>query len=119
MIEQLLSPSDVLVPVPLAEGIESAVRRWHDGEEPDALAFLRDRPELLDDRSVVGDLAYEEFCFREDRGERLDVNKFCARFPAFRTYIKGILDAHRFAAENPSLLAGAPLADPDRMPAVG
>src|SRR5262249_52007790 len=58
---------------------------WARGSEPDACAALRQHPDLLGDKSLVLDLAYEEYCLRHEAGRPPDPEVFCDRFPAYRT----------------------------------
>src|SRR5262249_51489560 len=71
---------------------------------PNTLAALADNPDLGEDRSAVLDLAYEEFCLRRDKGETLDIEDFCARFPHCRSYLRHMLLADQMIAEHPSSL---------------
>src|SRR5262249_22115818 len=67
---------------------------WHDGTGPDATTFLQHYPELADDPSLIAELAYEEYCQRVQHGESMDVDAFCARFPAVRETLRTILGCH-------------------------
>lgn len=78
------------------------------GAIPDAAARLALHPELLDNKSVVLDLAYEEFCQRAEAGQAPDPESFCARFPAYRSSLRRLLTAHQFLAANSELLRAAP-----------
>ena len=65
--------------------IEEARQRWDQGEEPDVGVVLGEHPELEGRKSLVLELAYEEYCHRfEETGEELDVESFCRRFPLCR-----------------------------------
>jgi tetratricopeptide (TPR) repeat protein len=94
-------------PTPVrADDIKS---RWRRGESPDAAAVLRAHPSLARHKSVVVDLAYEEYCLREEAGEAPDAESFCGRFSLFRGSIRKVLDAHRLLADHPELLGAAPV----------
>jgi len=82
---------------------------WARGEPPDARAALDRHPELLADKSVVLDLAYEEFFLRTEAGERVDPDAFCDRFPAFRSSLLGQLRGHQIIVANAHLLEQTPL----------
>jgi serine/threonine protein kinase/Tfp pilus assembly protein PilF len=83
----------------LAVGIK---REWTAGSrEPDAQAALRLHPELASVKTIVLDLAYEEYCRRRQRGETVDPDEFCERFPRFRAAVRKMIDAHHYLAENP------------------
>ena len=49
---------------------------WRAGGRPDAAAALRDHPSLARFKSIVVDLAYEEFCLREEAGAAPDHGAF-------------------------------------------
>lgn len=92
-----------------AEEIKDA---WRAGEQPDAAAALRENPELAGDRAAAIDLAYEEFCAREEAGERLDSAAFCAGF-SFGTSLRRLINLHRFLDSHPDALAGTPASWPE------
>ncbi|OWK40232.1 protein kinase domain-containing protein [Fimbriiglobus ruber] len=96
-----------------ADAIKEA---WHAGQKADARAALDANPDLLDDRAIAIDLAYEEFCTREEAGEEIEPGAFCARFP-YRSSIRRLISVHRFLDDHPDALDGA--AVPASWPAVG
>ena len=79
--------------------------RWDNGERADAWSVLADHPEWLASKSIVLDLAYEEYCQRTDLGESIDSAQFCQRFPNYRQSLRRLIDVHRYLEENPQLLA--------------
>jgi serine/threonine protein kinase len=89
---------------------------WGRGAVPDAAAVLARHPELLADKSIVLDLAYEEYCLRAEAGVVLETEAFCARFPAHRSSIRRLITAHQFLALNSSVLGSMP---PARWPEAG
>lgn len=62
---------------------------------PDAREVLEAHPGLRADRSLVLDLALEEYCVRTERGEAVDAHVFCDRFPSHRTSLRRLISAHR------------------------
>ncbi|HEY1192245.1 MAG TPA: hypothetical protein VGE74_31765, partial [Gemmata sp.] len=100
------------------ERAESVKREWQLGQRPDAAAALRADPEIAADRAVALDLAYEEFCSREEAGEALDADEFCAQFP-FGASLRRLLTVHQFLGAHPDALAGAPPAWPTAGESVG
>ena len=91
----------------VADLADALKRAWRDGSPADAAAALRDHPELLAHRSLVVDLAYEEYCLREDAGEAPSAEELCARLPAFRSQVREVLRGHQLLVANPELLRGA------------
>ena len=61
------------------EIVSEVKRQWDQGAKPDARAFLDAHPEIAENKDLVLDLAYEEFCLRRDAGEKLDPAEFAAR----------------------------------------
>ena len=59
-------------------------RCWQQGEVPDLAGVLGRHPELEGHRSVVLDLAYEEYRLRVQTGEAVDAEEFSRRFPALQ-----------------------------------
>jgi len=99
----------VAPPAANARQLANAVKeRWMHGETPDTHAALERHPELCDDRDAVLDLAYDEFCYRLDAGERLTVEDYCDRFPRYRSSLRRLLGAHQFADDNPDLFEPLP-----------
>jgi serine/threonine protein kinase/Flp pilus assembly protein TadD len=98
---------------PTASAIKAG---WGRGETPDAAAALAQHPEFLADKSVVLDLAYEEYCLRAETGAAPDTEAFCARFPAYRSSLRRLLKTHCYLALNSERLEEAP---PVRWPEAG
>lgn len=70
----------------------------------DARAVLAEHPEWADKKSIVLDLAYEEYCQRREAGAAIDPDEFCGRFPTYRSSLQRLLGVHQFLQENPHLL---------------
>ena len=102
--------------VRLAAGIKKA---WRAGDnKPSLAAALAAYPSLALYRSAVIDLAYEEYCLREESGDTPSESEFCDRYPAFADSIAKVLAAHRLIADSPELLSvpDAPWPEPgDRL----
>ena len=99
-------------PAALAEDLTASrrlanaiVASWARGTPPDARAALAAHPELGANRSVVLDLAYEEYCRRREDGDSPDPDAFCARFPTCKTSLRNLISAHRFMEESSLLSA--------------
>ncbi|HKB06604.1 MAG TPA: protein kinase [Gemmataceae bacterium] len=67
------------------------IQTWLDGATPDAAGALTHDPELAADKAIALDLAFAEFLIREHKGERLDVEEYCARFPAYHASLGRML----------------------------
>ncbi len=98
-----------------AENIKEA---WRTGHAPDAAAALLTNPELAADRAIALDLAYEEYCTREEAGEALDSEQFCAKFP-FYTSLRRLLNVHHFLGDHPDVLNDVPATWPVLGEAIG
>lgn len=97
---------------------EAIKRAWQTGRRPDAAAALAENPDLAADRAVALDLAYEEFCVREEAGEAPEAAAFCARFP-FGASLQKLLALHQFLDDHPDALGGVPATWPGAGEAVG
>ncbi|WP_145086455.1 hypothetical protein [Anatilimnocola aggregata] len=75
--------------------VDTIVDKWRAGEKPDALHVFAEHPELLQHRSLAIDLAYEEFCLREEHGETVEPEKFGARFQGMSHSLTRVLTIHR------------------------
>ena len=81
-------------------------QRWRNGDSPpDVAAALDAHPELVRFKSAVIDLAYEDYCLREELGFPPDPEQFCAGLPAFQSGVQSVVLAHRLLADRPDLLA--------------
>jgi eukaryotic-like serine/threonine-protein kinase len=67
------------------------IQAWLDGAPPDAAGALARDPELAADKAIALDLAFAEFLIREHKGERLDLEEYCARFPAYHASLGRML----------------------------
>ena len=65
-------------------------------ESFDAENVLRERPELWEHKSVVLDLAYEQFLRTAESGQKLQVSQFAARFPKWQASLQRMLQVHDF-----------------------
>ncbi|HEX3148033.1 MAG TPA: serine/threonine-protein kinase [Gemmataceae bacterium] len=88
------------MPASLAQALKDA---WRTGTRPDAAEALRQHPSLLKHRSLVVDLAYEEYCLREEAGAAPDTESFCRALPAYRSEIREVIRGHRVLADHPEL----------------
>ena len=87
------------------EVLEEARTRWDRGETPDAGMLLGDHPELDGRKSLVIELAYEEYFRRVDAGDTVDVDSFCRRFPACRLSLQRRIEVHEFLQDGPVWLS--------------
>ncbi len=92
----------------LAAVVETLKQAWRAGAVPDAVGALREYPDLLRHRSLVVDLAYEEFCLREEAGQPPETEEFCHRFPAYGSHVREVIRGHRLLADHPELLDATP-----------
>jgi serine/threonine protein kinase/Tfp pilus assembly protein PilF len=76
--------------------VSAIMAQWEAGREPDALCAIAEHPEIAEKKSLVLELAYEEFCRRQESGEEVDVEQFCDRFPSHRTSVRRRLLVHEF-----------------------
>jgi serine/threonine protein kinase len=61
-------------------------------------------PATPSERSDLIDRAYGEYRQLRGAGVAVDPDAFCARFPAFQTSLRRLLEVHREVEENPALL---------------
>ncbi len=74
-------------------------RRFAMGERPAVAEYLDRFPALADHDDRVVSLVYEEFCLREERGERLDSAEFCDRYDRWRDSLASQLRYHRVLSQ--------------------
>src|SRR5437899_1792736 len=87
---------------------DAIVLQWSRSGRADMVAVLREHPSLLRDRSVLLNLAIEEYEARDQASGELDLEKHCARFEEFGTSIQRSilrqLEVQRFIDREPDLL---------------
>ena len=92
----------------LAELVKTDLRcRFENGQTPAVAEYLEQFPELEAADSRVLSLVYEEYCLNEERGNALDVESFCDRYPDWKSSLVSQLQYHRLfsraAGGRPSL----------------
>jgi serine/threonine protein kinase/Tfp pilus assembly protein PilF len=84
----------------------SAVKdQWHSGASPDLSQILETYPGLKNHRTIVVELAYEEYCLRQKAGEAMDPGAFSKRFRSFERSIDCYLAVQSFLDDDPKLAA--------------
>ena len=80
----------------LAELVKTDLRcRFEKGQTPAVAEYLEQFPELEAAGSRVLSLVYEEYCLNEERGNALDVESFCDRYPDWKSSLVSQLQYHR------------------------
>ena len=80
--------------------VDEARQRWDQGEAPNAEEYISSNPLVKDYKSIVLELAYEEYFRRSSAGERLDVSRFCQRYSICGTSLRRRIEVHEFLHEN-------------------
>jgi serine/threonine protein kinase len=95
--------------VVLAEMIKTDLRcRFARGQTPTVGEYLDRFPELQDAGSRVLSLIYEEFCLVEERGDTVDVESFCERYPRWKDSLRSQLQYHRMFSQAAGLCPQVP-----------
>ncbi len=79
----------------LAAVLEQLAQSWRAGQGAEVERCLGDHPELLADPEAAVRLIYEEFCLREELGEKVDAADFFKRFPQYQEKLTIIFECHR------------------------
>ncbi|MEM7311763.1 MAG: serine/threonine-protein kinase [Planctomycetota bacterium] len=77
--------------------------RWRAGGEPDAVGAFSNHPSLKGNRSLMLDVALEEYSIRKERGQEVDVAQFCSRFPEIQKSLMRQIDVFNYLDEIPDL----------------
>jgi len=84
----------------------SAIKdRWRGGESPDVANALTNHPHLRNYRSIVLDLAYQEYRLRLQAGEELDAEAFSQRFPSLQRSLHLLIEVHSLLSHDPDYQA--------------
>jgi serine/threonine protein kinase len=88
----------------LTDQFTSEIRkRWEQGEYHDVATLLAKHPEIKQCRSLVLDLAHEEYCNRLATGESLDTGEFSRQFPSFQKSLYFLIEVHKLLDQDPYL----------------
>ena len=75
--------------------VANLISSWRSGNTPNTQQCIAEFDWLLDDKSAVIDLAYEEYCLRTEAGESIDTSQFCGLFsPDFQESLYRRIDVH-------------------------
>ena len=92
------------------------IEEWRGRSDPSTRAALTRYPQLKQYRSLTLDLAYEEYCLRQESGEAIDADNFCRQFPDLLDSLERRIAIHLVLAAEPAL---PPIASPTDWPEVG
>ena len=100
-----------------ANQVADAIKeQWRKGGAPDVAAALAGHPELRCYRTVVLDLAYQEYQHRLQTGESIDAETFSQRFPSFQRSLHLYIAVNGFVSQDPDY---RDLTDPASWPEPG
>src|SRR5690606_31344514 len=89
---------------------------WPSCDSFHAHSVLAQYPQLQSDRSVLVELAYEEFCRLVQRGESVNVEEFARQFPEVEHSLVKQLHVEQYLQQHSELMAGF---SDDQWPSVG
>lgn len=98
------------------ELVNRIIAAWRNGQPPDALAFLDEHPHIRQQKSLVLDLAYEEYCLRKERGESVSASDFAEKFPEWNRSLSRLIDVHEYLDQHPEF---APVQKEPKWPQAG
>ncbi len=80
--------------------VSAVISRWRTkGVAPNAVAELERHPHWRGRKSVVVELAFEEFCLRKEAGENLDAGTFATRFPNYQQSVAKAIQTLQYLEE--------------------
>src|SRR5262249_35902867 len=79
------------------------ISSWRAGHQPPAPGFVSSHPSMGQQKSMVLDLAYEEYCLRRQAGEQLSPSTFCDKFPTYRRSLARLIEVHEFLESHPQV----------------
>jgi serine/threonine protein kinase len=107
--KRLLEPDAGSSIVMLTELVRTDLRcRFARGQTPTVAGYLARFPELGSADSRVLSLIYEEFCLAEERGECVDVDAFCDRYPQWKESLVSQLQYHHLFSQAAGVRAKVP-----------
>lgn len=84
--------------------VSEAKRGLPPGQLLDAAKVLDAHPDFNRQKSIVLDLAYEEYCQRVEAGEQVEADGFCQRFRPFNESLCRLLEVHQYLLTHQQLL---------------
>jgi serine/threonine protein kinase len=84
----------------VATALEAMRDAWQAGNLRPAEELLAECPALKDDAEAAVRVIYEEFCLREERGERVEAEEYYQRFPQWREALGLVLDCHELLRDD-------------------
>jgi serine/threonine protein kinase len=88
--------------------------RYDRGQRPSVAGYLERFPELRAEKNRVLSLIYEEYCLREEHGERPEAEEFCDRYASWSDSLASQLRYHQLLSR-----VVAPSSPPPRFPEPG
>jgi eukaryotic-like serine/threonine-protein kinase len=86
--------TDTLVSAQVAVVLEKMADERRSGKGRPAEEWLAEHPVLAKVPECAVRIVYEEFCLREERGERIDPEEFYRRFPQWRDELAVAIECH-------------------------
>lgn len=83
--------------------ISDLIAHWPSDRILNAHAVLESHPELQNCKSALVELAYEEFCQRQDAGEKVNPDAFADNFSAIRGSLLDLIQVHQFLDDDSRL----------------
>jgi serine/threonine protein kinase len=93
-------------------------RRWSEGKPRRAEEYLARYPQFFDDRAVIVEFLYTEFCLRAEFGESPTVAEYVARFPLYAREIETAFASSAKKESNPAPEAAAPVIPLSEQPTI-
>ena len=88
----------------LADRLAAQIKRqWDQGRPADVASVLAEHPELHRYRSIVLDLAYAEYRWRQRAGEQLGAGEFSERFPSLQRSLFLLIQVQSLLEHEPGL----------------
>ena len=81
--------------------------QWREGQSPDAKTCLHRHPSIARQKSLALELAYEEYCLREEAGDTVNIQRFCGNFPSISHSLMKQIEVHQWIELNPEGLASS------------
>jgi serine/threonine protein kinase/Tfp pilus assembly protein PilF len=94
--------------IPAERRAAEIIQNWLDGAPPNAAEAIAQNPDFSGDKAIVLDLAFAEFLIREHKGEKLDPETFCARFPDYHASLGRMLAQQSVGERPPGLDTALP-----------
>lgn len=86
----------------LYELVQATLRAWQSNHSPNVQQFVGEHPSIRDEKSLLLDLIYEEYCQDREAARQPRVTQYLREFPEYQESIGRLIEVHSVLNETPT-----------------